>query len=204
MKFLKQAIKIITVSIFLSIVGCHDNKTVSNSIAPKTDSLAVSQVENSKIEDSVVNTAQKKECLIKSNDQLPYSKKIDINKVSYQTTDCAIEGIDKLLCGNKTLRYIPLPNFENMRVVLVPMDCGDFNYRFFLATILENKLLSSMYVEGEWYEPGDESYKELTSFTIDEDYKITITKKSSENSKVTSTEVTNFTISPDGTFEKAQ
>ena len=82
------------------------------------------------------------------------------------------------------------------------MDCGDFNYRFYLATIFENKLLSKLYVEGEWYEPEDDSYKEISSFSIDEDYKITVTKKSFENGKNTTTEVTNYTIDPDGIFVK--
>jgi len=67
------------------------------------------------------------------------------------------------------LRYIGLPNSENRKVILVPVDFGDFNYRFYLATIFENKLLGKLYVEGEWHEPDDDSYKEITSFSIDED-----------------------------------
>jgi hypothetical protein len=82
------------------------------------------------------------------------------------------------------------------------MDCGDFKYRLFLVTIFENKFISKLYVEGEWYEPGDNSFKEMTNFTIDEDYTITVTKKSLENGKTTSTEVTSYTVNPDGEFEK--
>lgn len=82
------------------------------------------------------------------------------------------------------------------------MDCGDFNYRFYLATIFENKLLAKLYVEGEWYEPGDDAYKELTNFSIDKNYNITVTKKSLENGKNTATEVVKYTIDSDGTFAK--
>ena len=133
---------------------------------------------------------------------MPYSQKIDINKIKYSTTDCKFEGIGELLCDSSTLRYIALPNFENRKVILVPVDSGDFEYRFFLATIFENKLLSKLYVEGEWYEPGDDSYKEITSFSIDEDYVITVTKKSLENGKNTATESIKYSIDSDGSFVK--
>ncbi|SHI91297.1 hypothetical protein SAMN05444363_2073 [Flavobacterium terrae] len=107
-----------------------------------------------------------------------------------------------MLCDSSTLRYIALPNSENRKVILVPVDCGDFNYRFYLATIFENKLLGKLYVEGEWHESGDDSYKEITSFSIDEDYVITVTKKSLENGKNTATESIKYSIDFDGNFVK--
>ena len=42
----------------------------------------------------------------------------------------------------------------------------------------------------------------MTNFTIYEDYTIKITKKSLENGKTTSTEVTSYMVNPDGEFEK--
>ncbi|MEO8516561.1 MAG: hypothetical protein ABI426_07455 [Flavobacterium sp.] len=204
MKHLKQTIKVLIISFFLISSSCSDKKTANNYITAQDKNSIAAPIKKLINQDFVVQPENVAECLLKSNSQLPYSKKIDITKVSYLTADCIIEGIGDLLCESKTLRYIPLPNFENKRVVLVPMDCGDFNYRFFMVTILKNKMLSSQYVEGEWYEPGKEKYKELTSFTIDEDYKISITKKSLKKGKIVSTEVADFVINSDGIFEKAQ
>lgn len=199
MKLLNQTLKIILIAVFSFVSGCKENEIANNDKANiKNDTVVALETK-----DTIVKELSKnKECLQKSNFKLPYSQKIDIKKVKYETSDCKIEGIDELLCDSPTLRYISLPNFENRKVLLVPMDCGDFNYRFYLATIFENKLLSKLYVEGEWYEPGDDSYKEISSFSIDKDYKIIVTKKSFENDKNTATEVTNYTIDPDGIFVK--
>ncbi|GAA4758280.1 MULTISPECIES: hypothetical protein [Flavobacterium] len=200
MKFLKQFFKVVPIIIFSLFLSCKENEVAKNNLeSTKIDTVATVQSKDTLVEASAT---ENKECLLKSTLELPYSKKIDINKIKYSTTDCKFEGIDELLCDSSTLRYIALPNFENSKVILVPVDCGDFDYRFFLATIFENKLLSKLYVEGEWHEPGDDSYKEITSFSIDEDYIITVTKKSLENGKNTSTESLKYSIDSDGSFVK--
>lgn len=189
------------ISILSLFFSCKENEIAKNNPErTKINTLGTVQSKDSIVEASA--TTENKECLLKSTIELPYSQKIDIEKVKYETSNCKIEGVDDLLCDSETLRYISLPNFENRKVILVPVDCGDFNYRFYLVTIFENKLLSKLYVEGEWYEPGDDSYKEITSFSIDEDYVITVTKKSLENGKNTATESIKYLIDFDGSFVK--
>lgn len=196
---MKNIFKILLTAVLLFLFSCKENEIASNN----QEKIKIDTVATLEIKDAVgKETVENKECLQKSNYTLPYSQKIDIEKVKYKTSNCKIEGVDDLLCEDETLRYISLPNFENRKVILVPVDCGDFNYRFYLVTIFENKLLSKLYVEGEWYEPGDDSFKEITSFSIDEDYKITVTKKSLENDKIISIESLNYTIDSDGNIAK--
>lgn len=40
-----------------------------------------------------------------------------------------------------------------------------------------------MYVEGEWYESDDEDNKEITSFSIDENFDIIVKTQTSKSSK---------------------
>ena len=203
MKFLKQSLKLAILAIFIFLANCKKETTTrKHSTASTIDSASQTESKKNNKKDSIQKPNLNKECFKQSIFELPYNQKIDIKKVKYETCDCTIEGIDELLCDSPNLRYISLPNFENRKVILVPMDCGDFNYRFYLATIFENKLLAKLYVEGEWYEPGDDAYKELTNFSIDKNYNITVTKKSLENGKNTATEVVKYTIDSDGTFAK--
>ena len=97
-----------------------------------------------------------------------------------------------------------MTKYQNVSVILVPQDCADFNYRFYLLTIFNNKVISSEYVEGEWHEPGDDSYKEITNFNIDENYYITIKTKIVENGKTRLKEENNFKISDIGRLEKVK
>lgn len=71
------------------------------------------------------------------------------------------------------LRYIPLPDKGDISVILTPQDQGDFDYRYYLLTIKHNKIVSGIYVEGEWYEPGSNEI-EKTQFSIDKNYLITV------------------------------
>lgn len=137
-------------------------------------------------------------CPAKSQFTLPYDQTLDPSTASYLSLDCEIKGSDKYNCGEESLRYISLPNFKNIDVILVPMDCGDFTYRYYLVTVIGKEMVADYYVEGEWYEPGDEEYKELTSFTIDENYLITVTTKSVENGKTSLKDVVQLKILDDG------
>lgn len=106
---------------------------------------------------------------------LPYQKTIDISKVNYQKIPVKkIEGVDDFACGEQELRYISLDKNEWQQMYLVPMDCGDFSYRFYLLSIKENKLIANLYVEGEAYEPDNDKIREKTSFTIDKNSIITV------------------------------
>ena len=78
-----------------------------------------------------------KSLLAKSNETLPYDKRIDIKTVKYNLIESKyLKGVSEFLCdtGNK-LRYLPLPNKGDIYLILVPMDCGDFDYRFYWATV---------------------------------------------------------------------
>lgn len=133
---------------------------------------------------------------------LIYNKKINIKDVKYDVLNEKIIGIEKFLCEERKIRFIKLPKKDNISLILVPQDCGDFNYRFYLLTIYENKVISNEYVEGEWYEPEDNSYKEITSFSIDESYIIEVKTNSIESGKTTLKEVNRFKISDKGVLEK--
>jgi hypothetical protein len=133
---------------------------------------------------------------------LIYDKKINIKSVKYEILTERINGIEKFLCEDKKMRYIQLPKKGNVNLILVPQDCGDFDYRYYLLTIFENKVVSNQYVEGEWYEPGDSSYKEITNFTIDEDYLITITTNAIENGITSLKSTVKLKVLDDGTFNK--
>ncbi len=141
-------------------------------------------------------------CLDKKNVTLPYSKKHSDEKENFKTTDCTFSGGEDWFCGNEKLRYKHLFSQANISLILVPMDCGDFSDRYYILTINENKIISDLYAEGEWYEPEDNNYKEISSFSIDKNKVITIKLKKILNNVVQSEENTIYEISKDGSFKK--
>ncbi|MDR7211463.1 hypothetical protein [Flavobacterium piscis] len=142
-------------------------------------------------------------CLKESNFKLPFNQKINNKTITYHKLECkTISGVDKFLCDEASLRYISLPDYKDVNVILVPMDYGDFNYRYYLLTIFNNNVISSEFVEGEWYEPEDDTYKEFTSFTINENYNIKIKTEIIENGNLSLKEEINFKISDTGKLEK--
>ncbi|MEO8234268.1 MAG: hypothetical protein ABI549_02535 [Flavobacterium sp.] len=199
MKHLKSKLILIFLILITVTTSCKNNDT-------KSEDTKTTKTDDSKIKFEIIkgtkDTLQKDNCIIESNFLLPYAKKTDIKKVAYNNLKCNIRGVEELLCGEKNLRYISLPSFKNIKVILVPMDCGDFNYRYFLVTIFQNKVVSKQYVEGEWYEPGDDSYKEVTSFTIDEDYTITITTNAIESGQSSIKENLRFEIFEHGVLKR--
>jgi hypothetical protein len=198
----KHNVSILVIAFFLILTSCKKENSLKKQIRETTvDSLTTSKPEEIDKDTTAVSLSSI-DCIVKSNFSLPYNQKINLEKVSYNKLNCKISGIEDFLCGEENLRYIPLPNFENNKVILIPMDCADFNYRFFLLTIFENKVVSNQYVEGEWYEPEDVSYKEITSFTIDEDYVITITTNLVENNNTSLKSKVKLQLLDDGTFNK--
>lgn len=120
----------------------------------------------------------------KSAFSLPYKEKKDIKVVRYEKLLCnSIKGAEKFSCNQDSLRYISLPQKDDIHIILVPQDCGDFAYRYYLLTIKNNTIIDNLYVEGEWYEPDDEESKEITSFSLDDKYNITVKTKSVSSSK---------------------
>ena len=47
------------------------------------------------------------------------------------------------------------------------MDCGDTIYRYYLISIFNDSVVSSLYVEGELFEPESIQDAEKTNFIID-------------------------------------
>jgi len=174
-------------------IDTTSNSKITNESDQKNETVA--------IDSSSQTTGQQDGCFAKSKFSLPYNQK-NAGKVSYQTLSCSVAGTKQFLCENEKLRYISLPDYKNIKVILIPQDCGDFNYRFYLLTILNDKVISNQYVEGEWYEPGDDTYKELTSFSIDSNYIITVKTNIVENGITSNKEKLVFKITDTGTLSK--
>lgn len=111
--------------------------------------------------------------------------------VKWLETDFLVEGSEQYSCGNPMFRYFPLTRYKNMDLILVPMDCGDFDYRYSLLTVLNNKIIGELYVEGLWYDPGkDDKIEEFSSYEISKTGKITVTmeqKLDGNTQKITNT-----------------
>ena len=134
--------------------------------------------------------------MVKSKEALPYDKRIDIKTVKYNLIESKLlKGASAFICdGGNKLRYLPLPNKGDVSLILVPMDCGDFDYRFYLLTIKNNTIISDLYVEGIWYEPGGPELEEVTSFKIDKNFSVKVKTTSSGSPQ----EVRNYIIRNDG------
>ncbi|MFH7015054.1 hypothetical protein [Flavobacterium sp. FlaQc-47] len=139
-------------------------------------------------------------CFEPSNIKLPYNQPININTVKYNFLDCnTIKGIEKYNCGEGKLRYLSLPNKEDVIIILVPQDCGDYNYRYYLLTIENNVVIGNLYVEGEWFEPENVNGKEVTLFSIDKEYNIVVKTISS-----TYTASNRYILTTDGKIVKKE
>ncbi|WP_081297167.1 hypothetical protein [Gilliamella sp. Bif1-4] len=121
-------------------------------------------------------------CFEKSTDILPLNKIYKNVKYNLANNEnCKIEDLESWNC-EIDFRYIPIPSKNDINVILVPQDCGDFPYRLYLLTIKDNQIRSDLYVEGEWYEPGNnEDLVEKTHFTISTDFIITVTTEYDNN-----------------------
>jgi hypothetical protein len=139
----------------------------------------------------------------KSNIELPYDEKIDIKNVKYNEIQIIdIEGLADFSCDGKVLRFIVLPRFKNVDLIMVPLDCGDNPYRFFLLTIKNNKVVSNLYVEGELYDPENVENVELTNFSIDKNYIIKVKTLENSKGKTKSETVVNYKINESGVMTK--
>lgn len=119
-----------------------------------------------------------------SSSILPYQKKINVDNVIYQSMPVnSINGLSEFACGEDKIRYIPLDKIEKVNLILIPMDCGDSPYRYYLISIYNNSVISNLYVEGELYEPENNVTPEKTSFTIDKNsiVKVKTLNKNFEN-----------------------
>lgn len=133
--------------------------------------------------------------IIKSNKKVEKNTSISVKNpiydlptnpktVKYELIDISsIKNLSKFSCDEINARYISLPNKEEVRLFLVPQDCGDFDYRYYLLTVKNNSVISDLYVEGIWQEPEDEDSKEITTFKIDHNFNIIVQTKLSDSTK---------------------
>lgn len=139
-----------------------------------------------------------------SNSILPYLKKINIHKVTYQSMNVSdITGLSDFACGENKIRYIALDKKQNLNLILVPMDCGDFPYRFYLISIFDSTVVSNLYVDGESYEPENNKTIEQTSFTIDKNSILRVKTINKDFEKGTNVEK-KYQISDKGNINKVQ
>ncbi len=144
-------------------------------------------------------TEKKINSLQNSDIILPYSKKINLNDVKYNTINInTIDGANNFSCDGNQLRYISLPSKNTINLILVPQDCGDFPYRFYLLTLINNKVISNLYVEGEWFEPENYEEKEIKSFEISVDFVIKVSTTNNKKDK----KIENYIITDQGLFKK--
>ena len=115
-------------------------------------------------------------CIVNPNTPLPYSENHK-GLSTYLTLNCPIKNIEDWLCDRNALSYKPIMLKDKISLILVPQECADFSYRFYLLTLKDNEIVSSLYAEGEWYEPGDEENIETTSFKIQKDSIIEVITK---------------------------
>lgn len=119
--------------------------------------------------------------------------------VKFIETDFAVEGSEKYSCGEPVFRYFPLARYKDVELILVPMDCGDFDYRYYLLTVLNNSIVDEAYVEGIWFDPGkDDKKEEFSSYEINKAGEITVTtdhKIDGNSQKITKT---HYQIMDDG------
>lgn len=141
-----------------------------------------------------------KNCIQKPNIELPYSqnhKGMDNQLV----LECNIKNSEDWICDSDKLKYTPLLKFDDINIILIPQDCGDFSYRYYLLAIKNGEIVSDLYVEGEWYEPGGEENIETTSFKIQKDHTINVLTKNRGGE--TGIDINqNYKITPNGIIEK--
>ncbi len=139
--------------------------------------------------------------LEKGNYSLPVESLPRVD-VKFLETDFIIEGSEQYSCGNPMFRYFPLTRYKNIELILVPMDCGDFDYRYSLLTVLDNKIIGELYVEGIWFDPGkDDKKEEFSSYEIDKSGKVTVTTEHTIDGHTQKTTQAYYQIMDDGKIQ---
>jgi hypothetical protein len=119
----------------------------------------------------------------------------------YQLADCIDGNIKDFYCGEDKLRYISLLSVDSLNIILVPMDCGDFNL-FQLLVLKNNRLISNLEVDGKWYEIGEEDNYKVTKFTLNKDSKLNVVIEQYQNNKLSSSNSQNYLINAQGLILK--
>jgi hypothetical protein len=128
-----------------------------------------------------------------SNDLKKYTK-------PFELADCVSGDIENFYCGEDKLRYIPILNHDSLSIILVPMDCGDFNL-YQLLVLKNNRLISNLQVDGKWYEIGKEEDYTLTYFTLNSSNKFKVTIDKYKNNELSVSNSKDYKITNDGIIE---
>lgn len=133
------------------------------------------------------------------------SKEYAWTKMKYKTVRGEFQREKELefSCGNDFFRYIPLGKVGETELVLVPMDCGDFDDYFSLLTIQNKMIVDNVHAEGLWYEPeGEPGDEEHTSFKLSANGHLEIINEIYVKDKLSKTVVDSYELQSDGKLKK--
>ncbi len=174
---------IIYLSLLLNLYSCKQNSESKRNIeSTKIDTKPT------KIDTKSTSNYHDNNCFIKSD--------------TFQNAKCKINGQNDWLCGREQLKYKLLTQINNVTLLLVPQDCGNFKDRFFLLTIKNNKIIDNLYVKGKWYEEMDNpSDIETTSYTL-KNNSIEVTKTWKGEDFLNSTGTKKYSINNQGKIKE--
>ncbi|MET3037907.1 hypothetical protein ABXT08_17555 [Chryseobacterium sp. NRRL B-14859] len=130
-------------------------------------------------------------------------KSLPQKDVKFLKTDFMVEGSHEYSCGNPIFRYFPLTRYKDIELILVPMDCGDFEYRYYLLTVSKNKIAGEAYVEGVWFDPGkDDQLEEVSSYEISKNGKVTVKTDHTSDGEIEKTTYSYYQIMNDGKIKQ--
>lgn len=111
----------------------------------------------------------------KSEVSLPYNGNISAYNVRVDTLKRAeIVNADSYFGTEDVLLYILLPSKENVNLLLTPVKELGYARGYRLISIKNNRILSSLILEGEWTNPANARNTELTTCFVDEFYNIEV------------------------------
>ncbi len=113
-------------------------------------------------------------CLPSSKTKLPFTESLEQYKSAFVDISCHFTNESAYLCGRKFLKAFPLASKNDIDIIAVPMDCGDFAYRYYIVAIKNAMVTDGLYAEGEFSEPGSDTETATTKFTLDEKLNLTL------------------------------
>ncbi|MDH6354415.1 hypothetical protein M2132_000743 [Dysgonomonas sp. PH5-45] len=126
----------------------------------------------------------------------PYNGNIAVSaKLKPDTLYSGLKGMEKYTGGKDYLLYYPLPDVENVDVVIVPTKSDGYKYRYTLLTVLRDSVVSELEIESEFTK--SQKQKGSVSFDINKDYQFSITSINQQGNYQWF-EYKNYTIEPNG------
>lgn len=149
--------------IVLLFIGCRNNK--QEKLAPAEP--AFTELEET---DTVVGIE-----FTESKILLPFNGNIFLTKkLKPDTLFTPLKGMEKYICDKEFLTYIPFPKVNELNVIVVPMKCDGYNYRYTMLVVDKDSIISNLLLECEKKDKRSQLYQ-TTSFEISKDYTIKTT-----------------------------